>query len=69
MAKRLVFTAKQQVKLETFEPKKMGPGMVAVRSLYSLVSTVTEMTIFNRNFDPGSPWERTRSRSAPSTPL
>jgi len=57
MAKRIVFTGRQQVKVETFEPKKVEPGMVAVRSLYSLISTGTEMTIFNRNFDPGTPWD------------
>lgn len=57
VARRLVFTGKHQVKVETFEPKKVEAGMVAVRSLYSLISTGTEMTIFNRNFDGGTPWE------------
>lgn len=58
MAHRIVFTGKQQVHLEAFEPKEVGPDEIAVRSLYSLMSTGTENIVFNRLFEPGTHWDR-----------
>lgn len=56
-AKRLVFTGKQQVELETFEPAKPGVGEVLIRTHVSLMSTGTENIVFNRLFDPGTHWD------------
>ncbi len=57
MASRLVFTGKQQVKYESFEPPKVDKGMIKVRALYSLISTGTETIVYNRLFDAGSHWD------------
>lgn len=58
MAVRMVFTGKQEVSLETFEPKAPGAGQVAVRALYSLMSTGTENICFNRLFAEDTSWRR-----------
>lgn len=58
MAVRFVFTGKQEVQLETFEPKPPAAGQVAVRALYSLMSTGTENICFNRLFAEGTTWAR-----------
>jgi|SRR5579871_1425565 len=58
MAVRLAFTGKQQVVVEEFEPNPPEAGQVAVRSLYSLMSTGTENICFNRLFAEGTSWER-----------
>jgi len=58
MAQRLVFTGKQQVSLESFEPDHVSSGHVRVKSICSLVSTGTENICFNRLFEPGSHWDR-----------
>lgn len=57
MEKRLVFTGKCQVSLETFELPQLKDGEVQVRTLASLMSTGTENIVFNRNFDPGTHWD------------
>lgn len=58
MAKRVVFTGKQQVRVETFNPDSVGQKQVGLRVLCSLMSTGTENIIFNRIFDPGTHWDR-----------
>jgi 2-desacetyl-2-hydroxyethyl bacteriochlorophyllide A dehydrogenase len=55
--RRLVFPAKQQVLLETFEPGQPKAGEVLVRTRFSLMSTGTENIVFNRLFDPGTGWD------------
>ena len=54
---RLVFTGKQNVLLETFDPGTLGPNDVRVRTRFSLMSTGTENIVFNRLFDPGTHWD------------
>jgi 2-desacetyl-2-hydroxyethyl bacteriochlorophyllide A dehydrogenase len=56
-AQRLVFTGKQQVHLETFDPGSPGPGQILIRTHLSLMSTGTENIVFNRLFDPGTHWD------------
>jgi 2-desacetyl-2-hydroxyethyl bacteriochlorophyllide A dehydrogenase len=56
-AKRLVFTGKQKVELEGYSLASPGPGEVLVRTHLSLMSTGTENIVFNRLFDPGTPWD------------
>ncbi len=55
--RRLVFTGKQEVALESFNPGKPGKDQVLVRTHLSLMSTGTENIVFNRLFDPGSHWD------------
>jgi len=57
MAKRIVFTGKQQVAFETFTPGAVGPDAVAVQVDSSLISTGTEGIVFNRLFEPGTHWD------------
>jgi len=57
-ARRLVFTGKQQVHLEAFDLAPPQAGEVLVRTRYSLMSTGTENIVFNRQFDPGTHWDR-----------
>ncbi|HWL50979.1 MAG TPA: zinc-binding alcohol dehydrogenase [Chthoniobacteraceae bacterium] len=57
-ARRMVFTGKQQVDLESFELKPPGEGEILVRTRTSLMSTGTENIVFNRLFDPGTHWDR-----------
>jgi len=54
---RLVFPAKQQVSLETFDLPALDDGQVLVRTELSLMSTGTENIIFNRLFDSGTHWD------------
>ena len=53
-AKRIVFTGKQQLSFESFEPGIPGKGEIRVRTGLSLMSTGTENIVFNRLFDPGT---------------
>ena len=55
---RLVFTGKQQVTFEAFDPGQPGPGQVRTRAICSLMSTGTENIVLNRLFEPGSHWDR-----------
>jgi 2-desacetyl-2-hydroxyethyl bacteriochlorophyllide A dehydrogenase len=55
--RRLVFTGKQEVSLETFECPEPRAGQVLVRTALSLMSTGTENIVFNRLFDPGTHWD------------
>jgi len=57
MARRLVMPEKRQITIEEFEPMRPLPGEVRVRALYSLMSTGTELTVFNQRFAPGTHWE------------
>jgi 2-desacetyl-2-hydroxyethyl bacteriochlorophyllide A dehydrogenase len=56
-ARRLVFTGKQQVQIESFDPGSPGEGQVRVRATLSLMSTGTENIVFNRLFDAGTHWD------------
>ena len=55
--RRLVFPAKQQVLIESFDPGKPGKGQVLIRTQLSLMSTGTENIVYNRLFDAGSHWD------------
>jgi threonine dehydrogenase-like Zn-dependent dehydrogenase len=55
--RRIIFTDKQRVELESFELREPRDGELLVRTLYSLMSTGTENIAFNRNFDPGTHWD------------
>jgi len=57
-ANRLVFTGKQQVVLEPFDPGEPGEDEVLVATRYSLMSTGTENIAFNRLFAPDTHWDR-----------
>ncbi len=57
-AQRLVFSEKQEVHLETFEPAAPGAGQVTAKAICSLISTGTEGIVFNRLFDPGTSFDR-----------
>lgn len=57
LAARVVFTGQQQVRLEPFEPEKVGDGQVLIRTRHSLMSTGTENIVFNRLFEPGTHWD------------
>jgi len=56
-ASRLVFTGKQKVALEAFDPGEPGDGEVLVTTRYSLMSTGTENIVFNRLFAPDTHWD------------
>ncbi len=56
-ASRLVFTGKQQVSLESFDPGPLDKNEVLVKTHLSLMSTGTENIVFNRLFDPGTHWD------------
>lgn len=57
IAKRIAFTGKQQLELETFELRPPKEGEVLLRTHYTLMSTGTENIVFNRLFDPGTHWD------------
>ena len=56
-ARRLIFPAKQQVLIESFDPGQPGAGELLLRTHLSLMSTGTENIVFNRLFDPGTHWD------------
>lgn len=58
MGQRLVMPAKREVLIEAFEPPRPLPGEVRLRTLYSLISTGTELTVFNQRFAAGTHWEQ-----------
>lgn len=57
-AQRIIFTGKQQVLLESFDPGLPGAGQVLVRTHTSLMSTGTENIVFNQLYDPGTHWDK-----------
>jgi 2-desacetyl-2-hydroxyethyl bacteriochlorophyllide A dehydrogenase len=52
--RRIVFTAPGEVELQPLELRAPGPGEIRVRSLYSLMSIGTELTILHGRYDPGT---------------
>lgn len=56
-ARRIVFSGKQQVSLETFDIQEPLDDQVRIRTSFSLMSTGTENIVFNRLFDPGTHWD------------
>lgn len=56
-ARRIVFTGKQQVELESFSLPSRQPGEILVRTVYSLMSTGTENIVFNQLYDKGTHWD------------
>lgn len=58
MPTRIVFTGKQALALHQYNVPTPGPGQVLTRTRYSLMSTGTENIVFNRNFDPGTNWDK-----------
>src|ERR1700729_153376 len=57
-ARRMIFPAKQQVLVESFDPGSPGNGESPVQTELSLMSTGTENIVFNRLFDPGTHWDQ-----------
>lgn len=57
MAQRIVFTGKNAVQCEAFEPEIVTEGKALVQVDYSLISTGTETIVLNRRFSPGTPWD------------
>jgi len=57
-ARRVVFTGKQEVHLESFELEPLKDGEVLVQTHCSLMSTGTENIVFNRLFDADTHWDR-----------
>lgn len=55
---RIVFTGKQQVSLDPFDPGSPEAKEVLVHTRLSLMSTGTENIVFNRSFAPDSHWDR-----------
>jgi len=54
---RIVFTGKQQLHLEAYQPDEPGEGTVCIRTVFSQMSTGTENTVLSRNFAPGTHWD------------
>lgn len=57
-ARRLVFPAKQQVFIESYDAGSPAEGEVRVRTTISLMSTGTENIVFNRLFEPDTHWDQ-----------
>ena len=57
-SRQVVFTAPRQVVIEERELNYPGAGQVLVKSLFTLVSTGTELTALTGDFPPGSAWAR-----------
>lgn len=58
MGQRIVFPARSEVRLDTFEQRAPAAGEVAVRTLYSLMSIGTETTILHAKYDSGTHFDR-----------
>jgi len=54
---RLTFPRPGSVELEEFTADPPGQGRVAIRAHYSLISTGTELTVFESAFEAGTHWE------------
>jgi 2-desacetyl-2-hydroxyethyl bacteriochlorophyllide A dehydrogenase len=54
VSRRIIFPAKSEVRLESFEPRPPAPGEVLVQTRYSLMSIGTETTILHAKYDPGT---------------
>jgi len=58
MPKRIVFPAKGEVELQSYELPETGASDVLVRTLYSLISTGTETTLLHQKYAPDSHFAR-----------
>ena len=58
MEQRIKFTGKNEISLESFELTALESNQVAVRTIHSIISTGTELTVLHRNFEAGTNWER-----------
>ncbi|HRU00933.1 MAG TPA: zinc-binding alcohol dehydrogenase, partial [Victivallales bacterium] len=52
------FNTKIKIGKVSFEISDLKDGEVKVRTHFSLMSTGTENIVFNRNFDPGTHWDK-----------
>jgi 2-desacetyl-2-hydroxyethyl bacteriochlorophyllide A dehydrogenase len=57
MEQRLQFPRPGSVEIEEFTAEPPQPGRVAMRTHYSLMSTGTELTVFNGAFEAGTHWQ------------
>ena len=57
MEQRLLFPRPGSVEMEEFTAERPEPGRVAVRTHYSLMSTGTELTVFDSAFEAGTHWQ------------
>jgi len=57
-SKQVVFTAPRQVAIEERELNHPGAEQVLIESIFTLVSTGTELTALTGDFPPGSVWAR-----------
>ena len=57
MEKRIVFTGKHEVAVEDFTPASPANEEVAVKIICSLISSGTEMIVFNRQFSKDTHWD------------
>jgi 2-desacetyl-2-hydroxyethyl bacteriochlorophyllide A dehydrogenase len=54
----VTFREQGKVELEEFELAALSDGAVEVRTLYTLVSTGTELTVLKARFEAGSHWDQ-----------
>lgn len=54
----IVFTGREQLELRHESVREPGPGQVLIRTRKTLISTGTECICFQRNFAPGTHWDR-----------
>ena len=57
MGKRIVFTGKHEVAVENFTPASPANEEVTVKIICSLISSGTEMIVFNRQFSENTHWD------------
>jgi 2-desacetyl-2-hydroxyethyl bacteriochlorophyllide A dehydrogenase len=57
MERRVRFPRPGSVEIEEFTADPPEPGRVAIRTHYSLISTGTELTVFESAFEAGTHWE------------
>jgi 2-desacetyl-2-hydroxyethyl bacteriochlorophyllide A dehydrogenase len=57
-SRRIVFKAPKQVEIEEVDIPSPSPDEVLVKTLVTLISTGTELTMFSGQFPEGSVWER-----------
>ena len=58
MPQRIIFPKRGQAALQEFDLPDMADDSVRVRTLYSLMSIGTEISILNRKYDPGTHYDR-----------
>lgn len=54
----IVFTGKEQLELREQDTKDPGPGQLMLQAVASLISTGTECICYQRNFAPGTGWDK-----------